>query len=396
MNLPLLFLSLLGLSMFFERARYEISRIGMTVIEKTQLLPIFLSWNTTLEISHPLVYSDIRDKLLPNFLYEHHYRDYARRATAQLDQLVEDELLCFRNNQKHCLSHDSAENMIASKPYKDNELVMKDPIIYPAVIEPQISAYSDTQVIIAIPTSPSQYIERIAIRATWCNSTLTRSKKVKCVFCCATSDISTNVDQFLKEEAELYNDIVQFPFRNSYLNLTRLQFSSYSWIAKHIPSAKFIIRSDSDMFVNPDLIVKKLIPYPKKNFIYGVLIDGGIPIRHPLSKYYFPKWLFAEDRFPAYVSGCFYIWSTDVLGKVINASDVIRPIHYIDDVYYGQIFRHYKLRITPDRGYLYWDQIPISNLFFTHVAAAHRYSPIDLKVIWKLYHQSLVCSTNTF
>lgn len=396
MNLSLLFLSILGISMFFQRTRYEISRIGTKVIESTQLLPILLSWNSTLLISHPLVYSDVRDALLPNFLCEHSYQEYAKRVTSQLDQLVEDELLCFRSNKKQCLSHDSAENMIASKPYKDSELVMKDPIIFPAVTEPETSEYNDTQVIIAIPTSPSQFVERIAIRATWCNSTLTKAKKVKCVFFCATSDLSTNVDEFLEEEAHQYHDIVQFPFRNSYLNLTRLQFSSYSWIAQHIPSVKFIIRSDSDMFVNPDLIVKKIIPYPKKDFIYGVLIDGGIPIRHPLSKYYFPKWLFAEDRFPPYVSGCFYIWSSDVMKKVINASNIIRPIHYIDDVYYGQIFRHYKLKITRDWGYLYWDQIPISNLFFTHVAAAHRYSPIDLKVIWKLYHHSIVCSTNPF
>ena len=381
--------------MFFQRSRYEISRMGKKVVESTRLLPLILSWNTTLNYSRPLVYSDIREKLLPNFLYEHTYHDYAERVTNQLNQLVEDELQCFQSNKKHCLSHDSAENMIASKPYKDEELVMKDPVIYPAVIEPEISEYNNTEVIIAIPTSPSQFVERIAIRSTWCNSTNNKYKKVKCAFFCATSDINARVDAFLKEEAERFNDIVQFPFRNSYLNLTRLQFSSYSWIAQHIPSAKYIIRSDSDMFVNPDLIIKKLIPYPKKNFIYGVLIDGGIPIRHPLSKYYFPKWLFAEDRFPPYVSGCFYIWSSDVLEKVINASNVIRPIHYIDDVYYGQIFRHYRLAITRDRGYLYWDQIPISNLFFTHVAAAHRYSPIDLKVIWKLY-QSSVCSTNTF
>lgn len=337
------------------------------------------------EYKYPLVYSEIRDDLLPDFEYEGSYSSYARRLSNQLGKLVDEEYKCFKNNSGKCLSHNSAEDMIASKPYNEADLVMEDPVIYPAILEPSRLDENSTQVVIAIPTAPSQFVERAAIRSTWCNTSYIKYKKMCCMFYCAQSEKGPLIDSFLKEEAEIHNDIVQFSFRNSYLNLTRLQLSTIAWTLQHFPSIKYFVRSDSDMFVNSNFLIRKLIPYPKQRFIYGILIHQGIPIRHPASKYYLPTWLFPESYFPPYLSGCFYIWSKDVMEKVIEYSKVIRPIHYIDDVYYGQIFRYANLTIRTDRGYLYWDQIPVSSRFFRNVVAAHRYSPIDLMVIWKLY-----------
>lgn len=345
-------------------------------------------WNHSYPIqskTHSLLYSNIRDSLRPDFSKESTFASYENRLFQDLDSFVNEEVNCFSNSTKNCFSFNNDENMIASKPYRDEDLIVKYHVNYTTLIHSTICDENPLQVIVGIPISPSQFAERHAIRETWCNNRSISYGKVRCIFFCGLSEIDSRIDSFVRDEAKKYNDIVQFGFRNSYLNLTLLQIYSYSWTLQHCSSFSYYVRADSDMFLNLRVTIKKIIPFPQKQFAYGILIRHGIPIRHALSKYYLPTWVYQYDSFPPYLSGCMYIWSRDVVETVLNGTEVVRPIHYIDDVYYGQIFQKNNLTLRTDYKNLYWYQIPMSQKLWRRVVAAHRYSPIDLLSLWKMY-----------
>ena len=325
-------------------------------------------------------YPTIRSQFIPQAEAEPNYRLFLPRLQNLLDRYAHQVVLCYQQGNSSCLTFEKNEGIFAPVPYSENDLNPTFPQSYPVEIQ-STSCQSQPRVIIGIPTSPSQYAERLAIRSTWCNLTDNKSFQFKCIFFAAYDVTEGRHNDYLKEEASYYDDIVQFRFQNSYLNLTQLQFSSYNWTVHHCPSLQYYIRADSDMFVNPNFIRSYLIPYTRTTFAYGVYINRGRPIRYRTSKYYLPEWLYPLHFFYPYHSGCFYIWSKDILQLVVNAFHTVRPIHYIDDVYYGQIFHQYNISLKKAYNTIYWDQAPLSVDLWKKKAAAHRYSPVDLIAI---------------
>ena len=358
----------------YESRRWK-EKIGFHFIRFPSIPPIFSQ-------SIPN-YPAIRSQCTPRVEIESSYQSFLPRLQNLLDRYAHQVVLCYQQGNSSCLTFERDEGIFASTPYSEDNLNPTFPQYYPVEIQ-STSCQSHPRVIIGIPTSPSQYAERLAIRSTWCNSTNTKLSQLKCIFFAAYDAVETHHNDYLKEEAAHYGDIVQFRFQNSYLNLTQLQFSSYNWTVHHCPSIQFYIRSDSDMFVNPKFIQNYLIPYPRTNFAYGVYIYRGRPIRYRASKYYLPKWLYPLDFFYPYHSGCFYIWSKDILQLIVNAFHIVRPIHYIDDVYYGQIFHEYNISLKKAYNTIFWDQAPLSVDLWRKKAAAHRYSPVDLIAIYIL------------
>lgn len=335
-----------------------------------------------------LNYPAIRSQFIPRKQTEKTYSSFLPRLHSLLDEYSNQVVACHRQGRSSCLTFEENEGIFASSPYKEEELEPSFPKVYPTEIQSSI-CQSDPHILIGIPTSPSQYAERLAIRTTWCNTTRISSRsKLACIFFAAYDGVEEEHNRYLREEADQFGDIVQFRFQNGYLNLTQLQLSSYNWTIHHCPSIKYYIRSDSDMFVNPQFILNYLIPYPRSLFAYGVYIHKGRPIRYPTSKYYLPEWLYPQDFFYPYHSGCFYIWSRDILDIIVRESNHVRPIHYIDDVYYGQIFHARNITLKKAYNTIHWNQAPLSPSLWKKRAAAHRYSPVDLVAISKLMNTS--------
>ena len=75
------------------------------------------------------------------------------------------------------------------------------------------------------------------------------------------------------------------------------------------------------------------------------------------------------------------ILSRDVLQTIVEGSETVRPIHYLDDAYYGQIMDRYGVLIVNDKKYISVNQLPLNEVLNGNYAAVHRFSPVDLIVI---------------
>jgi hypothetical protein len=64
--------------------------------------------------------------------------------------------------------------------------------------------------------------------------------------------------QSIKYENDLYQDIVQEDFVDSYRNLSYKGVMALKWISLYCPQASYILKTDDDMIVNTFTLLKHL------------------------------------------------------------------------------------------------------------------------------------------
>ena len=188
-----------------------------------------------------------------------------------------------------------------------------------------------------VHTAPEHYKRRNMIREMWGNPKNFPDKTFRLVFVLGRS-LDQRIQAALQFESDLYGDLVQEDFLDSYRNLTYKAISALRWITGHCPNATFILKTDDDIFVNIFNLMNHLQSY---NDIH----QGGVNklllclvwhrmkvIRDSKSKWYLSKTEFKPDYFPTYCSGSAYIMSTDVAMEMYNASMKI-PFFWVDDYY---------------------------------------------------------------
>ncbi|KAJ8034433.1 Beta-1,3-galactosyltransferase 1 [Holothuria leucospilota] len=120
-------------------------------------------------------------------------------------------------------------------------------------------------------------------------------------------------------------------FVDTYMNLTLKTIMGMKWMSTFCAQAKFMMKTDDDMYVSYGNIIKYLDQSQKANFMTGYVMHGG-PIRNPKSKWYMPKKSYPGSKYPPFCSGTGYILSGDVPPKVYFTS-LSTPYLYLEDVY---------------------------------------------------------------
>ncbi|RXG55257.1 Beta-1,3-galactosyltransferase 5 [Armadillidium vulgare] len=125
--------------------------------------------------------------------------------------------------------------------------------------------------------------------------------------------LNESVNQRILIENELYGDIIQLDFIDSYENLTLKVLSGFHWISNFCSNAEWVLKSDSDVIVNIFSITKFLKNYDRvsRNSHDEILCKPKashelLPFRH-LGR---NKWnvMYEEYPFDAYPPHC--LWSS--------------------------------------------------------------------------------------
>ena len=328
--------------------------------------------------SNPFLFSDERKKLYPDYKIENSFEDYFKRLKRMMLSYSIREKMCFQENKEECLSYNKMESKFATNKYKEKDLHLQVPDQVNVLFDSKTCG--DARIVVGIVTAPFQFAERYAIRNAWCNESYHGVRGVKCFFYSGLTS-NPNDNAFLKQEASIFDDIIQFDIADTYLNLTIIQLNSYNWTLAHCPSMKYYVRTDTDVYVSLNVIANQIIPSLPTSFAYGHVFRGAKPFRDPNHKYYLPPSVYSETYFPPFISGCMCVLSRDVLQTLVEGSNYVRPIHYLDDAYYGQIMDRYGVLIVEDKKLISVNQVPLIDLLRGNYAGVHRYSPVDLIVI---------------
>lgn len=114
---------------------------------------------------------------------------------------------------------------------------------------------------------------------------------------------------------------------------------SYKWITENCPEAKYVVKTDDDVFVDMIHLPAYLSFYDLEanspQFFLCYVIADQHPIRdpdHPRKKWFLTREEYSRDEFPNYCSGTAYVTNLatveNVLGRIERSLDPL----FIDDV----------------------------------------------------------------
>lgn len=173
---------------------------------------------------------------------------------------------------------------------------------------------ADIKLVITIASAPSHIEARTAIRQTWGH--FGQRRDVAVLFMLGKTK-DAKLEKALKFEENLYGDVVRGRYYDSYSNLTLKTISSLEWVSNHCNEAKFMLKTDDDMFINVPRLLSFINKHIKdKNVIFGRLAKKWKPFRNKKSKYYVPLLQYKPAVFPDFTTGPAYLMSRDVIEKL--------------------------------------------------------------------------------
>ncbi|XP_073507049.1 beta-1,3-galactosyltransferase 2-like [Phyllobates terribilis] len=226
---------------------------------------------------------------------------------------------------------------------------------------------------------------RHIIRDTWGNESLYDIEVVR-IFLVGLPQIAPErTKDVLKEENVTFGDIVQQDFLDTYYNLTLKTLMGMEWVIKFCSSASYVMKIDSDMFLNVDYLIHNIL-YPdlpvRTNYFTGAIYRNTKPKRKKSSKWYVPKEIYPNNTYPPYCAGPGYVFSTDMAKKIYDVAQEIRVIP-MEDAFMGICL--YKLHIPvsePPRGKFVSRKVHYNHCRFRKVVTVHHYGGYELRRIW--------------
>lgn len=259
-----------------------------------------------------------------------------------------------------------------------------------------------------IKSAAANIQRRQAIRSSWGFERRFSDVSIRTVFVVGVVD-DTDVLITVLHEREMYQDIVQVDFVDSYYNNTIKTMSAIKWAATHCPQADYYFFSDDDMYVSTKNVlrfVRNPVEYPKnleapienngvsnkQLHVYNVDLPPNVvfyagyvftssPLRHKTSKWYVSLEEYPYDMWPPYVTAGSYMLSREALQIMYYTSMYTKHFRF-DDIFLGLVAL--KAGIEPfhsDEFYFYHK--PYSLHDYRYVIASHGFeNPNVLVRVW--------------
>ncbi|KAM8902282.1 lactosylceramide 1,3-N-acetyl-beta-D-glucosaminyltransferase [Lycaon pictus] len=249
----------------------------------------------------------------------------------------------------------------------------------------------DILLLLFVKTAPENYNRRHAIRKTWGNEKYVQSQlnaNIKTLFALGTPTNPLTRGELQRKlvwEDQMYNDLIQQDFADSFYNLTLKLLLQFRWANSFCPHAKFLMTADDDIFIHmPNLIeyLQSLEKMGVQDFWIGRVHRGAPPVRDKRSKYYVPYEMYQWPAYPDYTAGAAYVISGDVAAKVHEASQTLNSSLYIDDVFMGLCAN--KMGIVPQHHVFFSGEgkTPYHPCIYNKMMTSHGHVQ-DLQDLWR-------------
>uniref|UniRef100_A0A8C0LIU2 Hexosyltransferase n=1 Tax=Canis lupus dingo TaxID=286419 RepID=A0A8C0LIU2_CANLU len=256
---------------------------------------------------------------------------------------------------------------------------------------PDINCRQDPPFLVLLVTSShEQVFVRTVIRNTWGKEKNVHGRPIKTFFLLGAT-ASKDLSKVVAQESQRHRDIIQKDFVDAYFNLTLKTMMGIEWIHRFCPQATFVMKTDSDMFVNVYYLTELLL---KKNrttrFFTGFLKLNEFPIRDKANKWFVSKYEYPWDKYPPFCSGTGYVFSSDVASQVYNVSDSV-PFIKLEDVFVGLCLAKLKIRLEElhSEQTFFPNGLPFSTCRFKKIVACHFVKPRNMLSYWQALENSL-------
>ncbi|XP_006860613.1 PREDICTED: beta-1,3-galactosyltransferase 4 [Chrysochloris asiatica] len=299
------------------------------------------------------------------------------------------------------------------------------PLALPRLLIPNVEACrgpgAPPFLLILVCTAPENLHQRNVIRASWAKIREVRRLRVQTLFLLGEPiRLQPRDEHGLQSEAEAQGDILQAAFQDSYRNLTLKTLSGLNWANKHCPMARYILKTDDDVYVNVPELVSELVrrggrweqwergtepqssaavgdeeqeqrgqdlgsdPVPLLYLgrvhwrVYPSRTPGG---RHQVSE---EQWPGAWGPFPPYASGTGYVLSASAVQLILKVASRA-PLLPLEDVFVGVSARRGGLTPTHCVKLAGATHYPLDRCCYgKFLLTSHKLDPWKMQQAWKL------------
>ncbi|KAM6183191.1 beta-1,3-galactosyltransferase 4 [Erethizon dorsatum] len=279
--------------------------------------------------------------------------------------------------------------------------------------------------LILVCTAPENRNQRDAIRATWGSLRQARGLRVQTLFVLGEprgQRPAGGSHGDLARESAARGDVVQAAFRDAYRNLTLKTLVGLNWASTHCPEARYILKTDDDVYVNVPELVSELLrrggPWepqergtePRKEAAAAREQQkdhaaGGKPVpllylgrvhwwvrpsrapggRHLVSE---EQWPPTWGPFPPYASGTGYVLSASAVQLILKVA-ARAPVLPLEDVFVGVSARRGGLAPTHCVKLAGATHYPLDRCCYgKFLLTSHRLDPGQLREAWELVHRT--------
>ena len=194
------------------------------------------------------------------------------------------------------------------------------------------------QLLIMIISAPAHASKRMKIRNALNKSDLKARGGAFRFFLGVSMDNSTNWE--MKKEIDMYQDVIQANFIDTYRNLTLKTSNMINWVDTHCGMIKFLLKMDDDIGWNLDFLFNVLndLPVSSEAFVTGSCSGGVIAIRRKNSKWYITSEEYPDKQYPAYCYGPSYLMSRKAISQLHSVITEV-PFFWLEDVFLTGIVR---------------------------------------------------------
>ncbi|KAM3619145.1 uncharacterized protein V6R79_003692 [Siganus canaliculatus] len=335
-----------------------------------------------------------------------HHPESKVRATTQEARMTEDSSPRIWDVT---MSNCTANQNLSSQPwFKSLEPNFKQFLLYqhcrffPMIFNHPEKCAGDIYVLLVIKSVATQHDRREVIRKTWGKEQVIAGKRVKTLFLLGQSSNEaerSNHQKLVEYENQIYGDILQWDFLDSFFNLTLKEIHFLKWFHIYCPSVRYIFKGDDDVFVSVENIIEFLeSSKSSENLFVGDVILKARPIRRKDSKYYIPVAMYNKTNYPPYAGGGGFLMDGPLARRLHWAAESVE-LFPIDDVFLGMCLE--VLHVTPVKHDAFKTFGLVKNknsklnrepCFFRSMIVVHKLLPSDLMHMWNLVNSDLVCS----
>lgn len=267
-------------------------------------------------------------------LYEQEYY----KLNNQFNQIYDYYLKCYNETHRITCGREGYKKPEGHKFQEHDSYTCGWPIEYIPVVETTRECTSETQIRMGISIAPNAFLRRIVTRKIY--------KDTPPLYFMGLSRNET-INEMVKQEAEIYNDIIQFNYLSSYWNLTTQIIMEMRWVSEHCSNYRYYMHQLDDTFYNVKKFREMFIGDDKPDYdIIAFRYAGNQVVRRKKSIYYLPTELYSKRYYPEQPSGPAYILNHRVLPIIAQGTREYNFTLIYDDAYMGLLLEYVNLKIT--------------------------------------------------
>ena len=185
-----------------------------------------------------------------------------------------------------------------------------------------------------VHSTPEHTRIRTVVRETWASLLPTYIGKVKVVFFLGAVN-NELLQSRLYYENELYRDIVQETYVDSYRNITYKGMSALKWITRFCNNTQLVLKTDDDAMVDVRTLFTQLdgtLNYPKKPLGNGNVARNVPAVRDGVYKWSVTEEEYSRDVYPPFCPGLAFLLSPDLIPAMWELS-LRTKFFWVDDIF---------------------------------------------------------------